>query len=57
MIAQIKETKPAERFRGKQEDATQVVTSPDRWKIADKYSLLEFPNEKRKCKVGNLLRI
>lgn len=34
-IAKVRKTKPVERFRGKYEDATQVVTSQDRWKTAD----------------------
>lgn len=57
MIAKVRKTKPVERFRGKYEDATQLVTSQDRWKTADKYSLMGFPNEKGKCRAGNLLRI
>lgn len=57
MIAKVRKTKPVEKFRSKYEDATQVVTSQDRWKIADKYSLMEFLSKKGKWRTGNLIKI
>lgn len=56
-IAKVRKTKPVEKFRSKQEDATQVVTSQDTWKIADKYSLMEFLSKKGKWRTGNLIKI